>query len=81
MTDISEFIAARDFLLQHRSDYATAYAGFKWPKLKEFNWALDYFDAKAKSNDNPTLWIIKENGRESKLNFAEISTHSNRVAN
>ncbi len=81
MTDISEFIAARDFLLKHRSDYATAYAGFKWPKLKEFNWALDYFDAMAKGNDNPALWIIEEDGRESKLSFAEMSARSNRVAN
>ena len=37
MTAVTEFLAARDFLLQHRSDYTTAYAGFKWPKLKEFN--------------------------------------------
>jgi acetyl-CoA synthetase len=37
MSAVNEFLAARDFLLQHRSDYATAYAGFKWPKLKEFN--------------------------------------------
>ena len=81
MTDISEFIAARDFLLQYRSDYATAYAGFKWPKLKEFNWALDYFDTLAKGNDNPALWIIEEDGSESKLSFAEMSARSNRVAN
>ena len=41
MSDLSEFIAARDFLLQHRSDYDAAYAGFKWPALDKFNWALD----------------------------------------
>ncbi|MBP7467388.1 MAG: AMP-binding protein [Thauera sp.] len=81
MTAVTEFLAARDFLLQHRSDYATAYAGFTWPKLKEFNWALDYFDAMAKGNDNPALWIIEEDGRESKLSFAEMSARSNRVAN
>ena len=81
MTAVNEFLAARDFLLQHRSDYATAYAGFKWPKLKEFNWALDYFDTLAKGNDNPALWIIEEDGRESKLSFAEMSARSNRVAN
>nr|MBP6725954.1 AMP-binding protein [Thauera sp.] len=76
-----EFIAARDFLLQHRSDYATAYAGFKWPRLKEFNWALDHFDTMAKGNDNPALWIVEEDGSESKLSFAEMSARSNRVAN
>src|ERR1700693_4516827 len=26
-----EFRAARDFLLSHRGDYETAYAGFQWP--------------------------------------------------
>ena len=81
MTAVTEFLAARDFLLQHRSDYATAYAGFKWPKLKEFNWALDYFDTLAKGNDNPALWIIEEDGSEAKLSFAEMSARSNRVAN
>ncbi len=81
MTAVTEFLAARDFLLQHRSDYTTAYAGFKWPKLKEFNWALDYFDTLAKGNDNPALWIIEEDGSESKLSFAEMSARSNRVAN
>lgn len=81
MTAVNEFLAARDFLLQHRSDYATAYAGFKWPKLKEFNWALDYFDAMARDNDHPALWIIEEDGREAKLSFAEMSARSNRVAN
>ncbi|WP_297360900.1 AMP-binding protein, partial [Thauera sp.] len=81
MSAVNEFLAARDFLLQHRSDYATAYAGFKWPQLKGFNWALDYFDSMAKGNDNPALWIIEEDGSESKLSFAEMSARSNRVAN
>ena len=81
MSAVNEFLAARDFLLQHRSDYATAYAGFKWPRLKEFNWALDYFDSMAKGNDNPALWIIEEDGSESRLSFAEMSARSNRVAN
>ena len=81
MSAVAEFIAARDFLLQHRSDYATAYAGFKWLRLKEFNWALDHFDTMAKGNDNPALWIVEEDGSESKLSFAEMSARSNRVAN
>ena len=81
MSAVTEFIAARDFLLQHRSDYATAYAGFKWPRLKEFNWALDHFDTMAKDNDNPALWIVEEDGTESKLSFAEMAARSNRVAN
>ncbi len=76
-----DFVAARDFLLEHRTDYAAAYAGFKWPKQKEFNWALDYFDAMAQGNDKPALWIVEEDGSESRLSFAEMSARSNRVAN
>lgn len=81
MPAIDAFIAARDFLLAHRHDYDTAYAGFKWPELGEFNWALDYFDAFAGRNDSPALWIVEENGSEARLSFAEMSERSNRVAN
>lgn len=81
MPAIDAFIAARDFLLAHRHDYDTAYAGFKWPELGEFNWALDYFDALARRNDSPALWIVEEDGSEARLSFAEMSERSNRVAN
>lgn len=81
MSAIQEFLAARDFLLQHRSNYATAYKGFRWPRLEHFNWALDHFDAMAQGNGNTALWIVEEDGRESKLSFAELSARSNRVAN
>ena len=36
--------AAREFLLNHREDYDTAYRDFRWPEITEFNWALDHFD-------------------------------------
>lgn len=81
MTALEHFIQARDFLQQHRSDYATAYAGFKWPKLEKFNWALDYFDAFARDNEAPGLWIVEEDGRDQRLSFAELSRRSNQVAN
>ena len=81
MPAIDAFLAARDFLLAHRNDYDTAYAGFQWPELGEFNWALDYFDAFALRNDSPALWIVEEDGREARLSFAEMSQRSNRVAN
>jgi acetyl-CoA synthetase len=42
------FLAARDFLIRHREDYATAYRDFRWPQLERFNWALDYFDPMAR---------------------------------
>lgn len=80
-TGAAAFLAARDFLLQHRDDYATAYRDFRWPQLTDFNWALDHFDALARGNDGPALWIVDENGAEDKLSFARLSERSNQVAN
>ncbi len=79
--DAAPFIAARDFLLRHRQDYATAYRDFQWPKLDRFNWALDYFDAMARDNAQPALWLTDEDGGETKLSFAALRERSNRVAN
>src|SRR5215469_7559298 len=78
---LQEFLKARDFLLEHREDYETAYRGFRWPKLNTFNWALDYFDAYARDNHKPALWIVDDNGTELKLSFAEMSRRSHQVAN
>ncbi|MEU5877148.1 AMP-binding protein [Spirillospora sp. NPDC047279] len=76
-----EFRAARDFLLAHREDYATAYEKFRWPVLTGFNWALDWFDAIAAGNDAPALWIVEEDGSEARFSFADLSRRSNQVAN
>jgi len=79
------FLKARDFLLAHRTDYDTAYRGFRWPVLDKFNWALDYFDRMAYGNDRPALWIVNEGGpgdiSEAKISFAEMAERSSRVAN
>ena len=75
------FLEARDFLLRHREDYAAAYAGFRWPRLDRFNWALDHFDALAAGNDRPALWLVNEGGAEQKLTFAALKERSDRVAN
>lgn len=81
------FLAARDLLLRHRTDYACAYAEFAWPKLDTFNWALDYFDVMARGNDNPALWIVDDpaagdpaSGGQ-RLSFAQMSERSSRMAN
>ena len=76
-----KFIQARDFLLQHRTDYDAAYQGFKWPELDQFNWALDHFDAMAKGNHSPALWLVSENGQQEKSSFAQMARASNQVAN
>lgn len=83
---MTDFIAARQFLLDHRTDYATAHAGFRWPDKTDFNWALDWFDAHlatgAESASRPALWIADPAARDDiKLSFADLSARSNRAAN
>jgi len=75
------FLAARDFLLAHRTDYATAVRDFRWPQLSEFNWALDYFDAMAQDNQANALWIVEEDGSEQRYSFQQLALRSNQVAN
>ncbi len=82
MTTVTEhFREARDFLLTHREDYATAYEGFRWPRPERFNWALDWFDVIAEGNDRTALHIVEEDGSEARVSFAEMSARSDRVAN
>jgi len=80
MSEVSSFLAARDFLLAHRTDYPAAVRGFRWPELTHFNWALDYFDALAAGNARTALHVVEESGAEDKLSFAELSARSNQVA-
>jgi Acyl-coenzyme A synthetases/AMP-(fatty) acid ligases len=75
------FRAARDFLLEHRADYTTAYEGFGWPRPEHFNWALDWFDAIARDNDRTALHIVEEDGGSVEVSFAAMSERSDRVAN
>jgi hypothetical protein len=42
---MTTFRDARTFLLKNRTDYDKAVAEFRWPDEKQFNWALDWFDA------------------------------------
>lgn len=78
------FRAARDLLLEHRTDYDAALRDFAWPRLDEFNWALEHFDAIGAdpgAAQRPALWIVEEDGAEARYSFAEMSERSNRVAN
>jgi acetyl-CoA synthetase len=75
-----EFRTARDFLLSHREEYATAYRDFQWPEPETFNWALDWFDTIAAGNDRTGLWIIDDDDTETRLSFAELSARSNALA-
>ena len=62
MNAAASFLASRDFLIANRADYEGARKGFVWPRMPDFNWALDYFDPMAAGNERPALWIAEESG-------------------
>jgi acetyl-CoA synthetase len=76
------FKAARDFLLAHRTDYAKAYAEFRWPELEKYNFAIDWFDAELARGEHGRRTALKIVGDgAASLTFAELSERSNRIAN
>ncbi|WP_037841229.1 AMP-binding protein [Streptomyces sp. NRRL F-5126] len=78
------FRAARDFLLEHREDYAGAYEGFVWPRPTHFNWALDWFDriaADPANRERDCLHIVEEDGTRTRRTFPEMAEASDRAAN
>jgi len=77
----ADFLTCRDFVLRQRTDYDTAVRQFRWPQLEYFNWALDYFDLVATSNDQPALHLVEEGWTETVRSFTELSAASNRLAN
>jgi len=80
--DAATFKAARDFLIACAEDYETACDGFRWPDATGLNWAVDWFDGvlAAESPDAPALWIVEQDGSETKLTFAELADRSSHVA-
>ncbi len=76
------FKSARDLLLALRDNYEFARSGFQWPRLKRFNWALDWFDAELAKGDHarkPALKVLGETVET--MTFAELSEASARAAN
>lgn len=76
------FKAARDFLFENRTNYRHAHAEFRWPRLDNFNYALDWFDAELAHGTNAgnvALHIVGEGGGTA--TFGELSQRSNRIAN
>ena len=73
--------AARDLLLDCRGNYERAMREFAWPELDgPFNWAVDWFDVLADSNDRTALVIVNEDGTEASWSFDDLRRQSNRVA-
>ena len=74
--------AARDLLLAHRADYAAAVAGFSWPELDEFNWALDWFDVIAAEHPGRlALRVVGDDGSDEAVSYAAMAARSAQVAN
>jgi acetyl-CoA synthetase len=72
---------ARDLLLQLSGDHGKAVEQFTWPTFGEsFNWATDWFDVIARGNDTTALWIVEEDGRETRVSFDEMARRSDQVA-
>jgi len=76
------FRAARDLLLSHREDYDAARAGFSWPALEEFNWALDWFDQIAAEHpDRIALRVVGDDGSDEAMSYQRMAARSGQVAN
>jgi acetyl-CoA synthetase len=76
------FKSARDFLFANRTNYPAAHAGFRWPVLDEFNYALDWFDAELARGECASRVALKIVGDGAgTATFAELSANSNRIAN
>ena len=74
--------AARDLLLDLRTDHAAAAASFAWPELDEFNWALDWFDVIAAEHpDRIALRVAGDDGSDEAISYAAMSARSAQVAN
>lgn len=74
-------MAARDQLIDLRTDYHRALAEFRWPDVGEhFNFAHDWFDPLARGNTSPGLVIVEEDGSRASYAFAELAHRSDQVA-
>ena len=68
------FREARDRLLELGDDYHGARAGFSWPRPREFNWALEWFDAELAAGEHGRKTALKVIGeRVETRTFAELA--------
>ncbi|MGE2833667.1 AMP-binding protein [Mycobacterium sp. SMC-4] len=90
-TNTEQYRAARDQLVDMIGDYDKAVATFEWPKIAgTFNWATDWFDVIAGQcwsdgsveyrNDRTALWIVEEDGTDTKASFADLARRSDQLA-
>ena len=81
-TDATEAVRrARDFLFAHAYDYETVVREFRWPRLTEFNFALEWFDVIAAEHpDRPAVKIVDAQLNAREWTYAELSRRSDQVA-
>jgi acetyl-CoA synthetase len=71
----------RDFLFANATDYEAARAGFAWPRVDEFNFALEWFDVIAGENpDRPAVQIVSADLSLQQWTYGELSARSDQVA-
>ena len=71
----------RDFLFAHATDYDAARAGFAWPELEEFNFALEWFDVVATERpERPAVQIVSADLSVQEWTYGELSARSDQVA-
>ena len=76
------FRSARDLLLRHRVNYEAAVAEFSWPRLADFNWALDWFDVIAAEHpDRDALRIVADSDAAARMSYGALAARSSQVAN
>lgn len=77
-----DVLAARDLLVRHRTDLATARAEFSWPAPETFNFVSDWFDGLAETQGDATaLWIVDGTGATvDRLTFTELAHRSHEAA-
>ena len=76
------FRAARDLLLELRTDAPEAVARFRWPDLDAFDWAIDWFDVVAAEHpDRIALWLVSDHGHDEQTTYGEMSRRSSQLAN
>lgn len=79
--DAGSYLKARDLLLSLGGRYAEAVDRFEWPRPRgPFNWAVDWFDAVARGDGRTALWLVEEDGSESRHSFDEMARRSDQVA-
>lgn len=83
MSITEQFRTARDQLVALREEYKVAREEFNWPQFEHFNFALDWFDQVAASEerkDTLALVIAEQDGSHITRTFGELSRRSSQVA-